>query len=301
MQHEVTCVCAHAGHSLDLWHLPRRCFVGSPHVCDEPRWSVPAAGERGPHTLALLPSAPAPHVHVARCRQVIGGMPSQFFKLGVRYRAPQNIGRLLIARELARLRGRGFVKRALAILSSAVPRRASLLNLPLAVKRALAKFYSAVSHGPHNASLQDLLKVAKRVLAKFSSAMSLRPHDASWQALVKAHERGLLAYAVGQVRRKLRQRAKGQALTQWCVVTLSIACISSYTNVETMVPQVCGQLRPSRRIGPRIHSAILAGGLPGSPDPPARPHGPGYATPPASRRHVRSEMSQLLPAWLSGS
>ena len=34
------------GRSLGARHLRRRCFVRSPHVCGEPRWSVPATWQR---------------------------------------------------------------------------------------------------------------------------------------------------------------------------------------------------------------------------------------------------------------
>ena len=104
--------------------------------------------------------------------QVIGGMVSHLKKLDVNCHATHNAGYLLIVEELAKQRGQGLLKRALAKLSSAVSRR------------------------PPKPSLLDLLKV---------------------------HERRLLSHAVGQARRSLRQVAKGQALTQWCVVTLSIA------------------------------------------------------------------------------
>ena len=86
-------------------------------------------------------------------------------------------------------------------------------------------------HATHNAGylliVEELAKqrgqgLLTRALAKLSSAVSRRPPKPSLLDLLKVHKRRLLAHAVGQARRSLLV-AKGQALTQWCVATLSIA------------------------------------------------------------------------------
>ena len=74
--------------------------------------------------------------------QVIGGMISHLMELGASYHASHDAGRLLIVQELARQQ-RGFVKRALAKLSSTIsrrPRNPSLLDLLKAHERSLLAY-----------------------------------------------------------------------------------------------------------------------------------------------------------------
>ena len=67
-------------------------------------------------------------------------------------------------------------------------------------------------------------------VAKLRAAESARRCTPTLDVL-KVHERRLLAYAVGRVPRRWCRRLKGQALTQWCVVTLRWRCLATRADI----------------------------------------------------------------------